>query len=392
MTSVLASPVDFRISDERYGKSYNILNNLQSDEFEIEAYTAEVETPVTCDNVSLRPFHSESKIEYLTDSYKEAYGQLRSGNVDIYHHMNLGYRWFNPILVAGLADEVPTIIGPAQGGHDILKEEFYHLVNHASRLSVPRPVTDPLYRIIQRTRSTLIDPPRLQLYRRTLREADKVIAVHQEAKDLLSEFVDRSNIDIIPLGVDVSEFTFSERKQTTDLVAIGVLKQRKGYDILLNAVAQVCEVYPNVQLHVFGEGPRKSALEGLAKSNGISNNVTFHGYVDQSVLQEYLANARAFVHPSRSESFSLVRLEAMATGTPAIVSNTSGAREMVRDGTDGFVVPIESTDELADAIERVLSDFDLTKRMGYNARDHVEEEYDWAKIGQQYIEAYRSLI
>lgn len=392
MTSVLASPVDFSVNNVRYGKSYNILNNLRSDEFEIEAYTGRVETPIICDNVELVSLNSDSKLDYLSKSYGATYRRLRAGKVDIYHHMNLGYRWCNPLLVTGVVDDVPTIIGPVQGGHDILAEEFHQLVTNGFGLDISQRVTDPIYNAIQHTRSIFIDPPRIRLYGRTLKKADKIIAVHSEAKDLIGEFVDESKIDIIPLGVDTTEFTFTERRQTNDLVAIGALKKRKGYDILLESLAPVAEAFPGVHLHVFGNGPLRSALRTRAERNGIGDNVTFHGHVDQDVLQEYLAEARAFVHPSRSESFSLVRLEAMATGAPAIVSNTSGSREMVRDGTDGYVVPTEDTEALTEAMERVLGDFDLAKQMGRNARKHVEKKYDWREIGKQYVEAYQSLI
>lgn len=392
MPSVLASPVDLSISDERYGKSYNILNNLESTEFDIKAYTGRIKTPVTCENVDLVSFNSDSKLDYLTDSYRATYRNIQNGDIDIYHHMNLGYRWFNPLLVAGLADDIPTLIGPAQGGHDILAEEFHHLIEHGLGVNVSTSVTDPLYRIIDQTRSTFIDPPRLRLYAQTLRKADRVIAVHNEAKNLLSEFINESKIDVIPLGVDTTEFTFSERKPTNDLVAIGVLKERKGYDILLDALKPVSEAFPDVHLHIFGKGPLRSELGARAEQNGIADNVTFHGHVDQDVLREYLAESRAFVHPSRSESFSLVRLEAMATGAPVIVSDTSGAREMVRDDTDGYVVPVEDSTALAKAMKRVLGNFDHAKQMGQNVRNRVEETYDWRKIGQQYVEAYQSIV
>jgi len=392
MPSVLVSPVDFSVSNSEYGKSYNILNNIEADDFTIDAYAGNVETPLECESVTLHSFDSETTLEYLFDAYQVAYDHLRDGDVDLYHHMNLGYRWFNPLLVANLTDSVPTVIGPAQGGHDILRQEFHYLIDHAFGIDVPQTVTDPLYSVFDRTRSMLIDPPRLRLYRRTLRNADTVVAVHQDAKDLLANFVDESKIEIVPLGVDPTEFTFSERSRTSSLVAIGMLKERKGYDILLNALASVSTEFPDVHLHIFGEGPLRTELEFQAERNDVADHVTFHGYVEQSELREYLADARAFVHPSRSESFSLVRLEAMATGTPMIVSNTAGATEMVRDDMEGYVVPIGDSDALADAIGRVLGDFELASQMGRNARAHVEETYDWRTIGQQYIDIYRSLI
>lgn len=392
MASVLVSPIDSNLSDVGYGKSYNILNNLRSSVFDIEAFVGRERTPVDCENVEVVSFESNSKLAYLIDSYRAVYERLHSGEVDIYHHMNLSYRWFNPLLVAGLTGDVPTLIGPAQGGHEVLEEEFKYFLDTALGIDSPRLISDSMYTVIQSTRTVLIDPPRVPLYRRTLRRADRIVAVHREAKAQLATFVDESKIDVIPLGVDPTEFTFSERNQTTNLVAIGVLKERKGYDLLIEALAQVRGEFTDVHLHVFGTGPMYADLTRMVDRLELQGNVTFHGHVDQETLRDYLADARAFVHPSRSESFSLVRLEAMATGTPVVVSNTAGAKEMVRDGRDGFVVPREDPRALADALMRILGDFELARRLGRSARRRVEERYDWRDIGRQYIETYRTLL
>jgi glycosyltransferase involved in cell wall biosynthesis len=146
-----------------------------------------------------------------------------------------------------------------------------------------------------------------------------------------------------------------------------------------------------VHLQVFGEGPQESDLRELAADLDVASNVTFHGHVSQSVIRDHLASARAFVHPSRSESFSLVRLEAMASGCPVVVTNISGAREMVRDNQEGFVIPTEAPAELADRVCRLLADFGLAKRLGRNARDRVESKYDWRQIGAEYVDVYDAL-
>jgi glycosyltransferase involved in cell wall biosynthesis len=217
------------------------------------------------------------------------------------------------------------------------------------------------------------------------------VVVHKEARDLYANFVDDSKLEVIPLGVTPDEFEFTERTETNSLVAIGSLRERKGYDVLLDALATVSETYPDVHLDVFGKGPQRETLEGLARDLGVASNVTFHGYVESDVLEEYLADARAFVHPSRSESFSLVRLEAMAVGCPMVVTNTDGAREMIREGEEGFVVEPERPDALADRITRLLSDVDLARDLGRGARERVEDKYDWADIARQYVDVYESV-
>lgn len=87
----------------------------------------------------------------------------------------------------------------------------------------------------------------------------------------------------------------------------------------------------------------------------------------------------------------MVRLEAMSTGCPVVVTNVSGANEMVRDGEEGFVVPTEEPEPIADAVTTLLSDYELTKQISRQARDRVEEKYDWRKIAEEYLDLYRSL-
>lgn len=391
MQRVLVSPVAFSISNARYGKSYNLLNSIRSDRYTVDAYVSEVETALSSETVRVHELHNSTKLGYYLSSFTEAGKALRSGSVDLYHHMNLSYRWFNPLLLAGLEGDVPVVIGPCQTGHSIMREEFQALLSNALGIDVPDSAVNALYPVVSGSRDTLLNPVRLRLFARTLEKADRIVVVHEDAKRLYSEFVAEDKLRVIPLGVDADDFDFVERARTEEFVAIGALKERKGYDVLLDALADVADVHGDVHLHVFGEGPLEEELRTQARELDISENVTFHGFVEQSVLKEYLARARAFVHPSRSESFSLVRLEAMAAGCPVIVSDIPGAREMVRDGEDGFVVPRESADALAEAMLDALGDFESAAAMGHNARERVEERYDWREIGRRYVELYDEL-
>jgi len=392
MTRVLAAPVEFALSDRDYGKSYNLLNNLGGEGLTVDAYVSEEETRVDAEGVTIHELHSPNKLSYYPAAFRAARRELKTGQFDVYHHVNLSYRWFNPLLLANSHGDTPAVIGPCQAGHAIMAQEFNRMVGHAVGRSVPNWATRPLYRVIQATRGLAIDGVRGELFERTLAAADRIVVVHEEARDVYSKFVDASTLEVIPLGVNPDEFEFTERRDTHSLVAIGSLRERKGYDVLLEALATVSETHPDVHLDVFGKGPQREALEGLAIDLGVESNVTFHGFVDQSVLKEHIADARAFVHPSRSESFSLVRLEAMAGGCPVVVTNTDGAREMVRDGKEGYVVEPERPEALAGRIIELLGDNELARDLGQGARTRVEEKYDWRDIGQQYVSVYEDVV
>ncbi|MCJ0618510.1 glycosyltransferase [Haloarcula hispanica] len=391
MPRVLVGPTKADMSNDEYGKSYNLLNNLYDDDFTVDTYTRKVSDRLDPENVTVYPLGGSNRITYYARLYRTLLRELRNRPVDIYHHMNLSYRWFNPLLVSGLQNDIPVVIGPCQAGHAIMAEEFNRMISSWVGSDLPRPLTDPLHAAVDATRDAVLDPPRMDLFKRTLEAADRVVVVHEEAREVYAEFVDESKLRTIPLGVDPDFFEYSEPADSKELVAIGSLRERKGYDILFEALDLIQQEHPAVHLNVFGDGPLEDELHAQVEQLNLAANVTFHGYVDQSVVREHLSRARAFVHPSRSESFSLVRLEAMSTGCPVVVTDISGAREMVRDGEEGFVVPTESPEPIADAVTTLLSDYELTKQISRQARDRVEEKYDWRKIAGEYLDLYRSL-
>lgn len=391
MPRVLIGPTKTNIHNNEYGKSYNLLNNLYDDNFTVDIYTRTVSGSLSPENVTVHPLGGSNRISFYSKLYYRLFRELREGSVDIYHHMNLSYRWFNPILVSGLHDDVSVVVGPCQTGHAIMAEEFNRMLSFWVGRNLPRPLTDPFHTIVDATRDVVLDPPRMDLFKRTLEAADRIVVVDKEAYEMYADLVDESKLRTIPLGVDPDVFEYSEPDDSQELVAIGSLRERKGYDILFEALDQIQREYPEVHLHVFGDGPLEDELIAQVKRLDLDENVTFHGYVDQSIVREYLSRARAFIHPSRSEGFSLVRLEAMSSGCPVVVTNVSGANEMVRDGEEGFVVPIESPEPIADAVTTLLSDYELTKHISRQARDRVEEKYDWRKIADEYLDLYRSL-
>ncbi|MGB9932492.1 glycosyltransferase family 4 protein [Haloarcula amylolytica] len=391
MPRVLIGPTKPDVHNEEYGKSYNILNNLYDDYFTVDTYTRTVSDRLDPENVTVHSLRGANRLTFYSKLYYTVFRELQKGNVDIYHHMNLSYRWFNPILILGLHDDIPVVVGPCQTGHAIMAEEFNRMLSLSIGKDLSRSLTDPLHTAVDATRDVVLDPPRMNLFKRTLNAADRIVVVDKEAHEMYANLVDESKLRTIPLGVDPNVFEYSEPDNSQEIVAIGRLRERKGYDVLLEALDQIQQEYPEVHVNVFGDGPLEDELREQAKRLNIENNVTFHGYVDQSIVREHLSRARAFVHPSRSEGFSMVRLEAMSTGCPVVVTNVSGANEMVREGKEGFVVPIESPDAIADAVTTLLSDYELTKQISRQARDRVEEKYDWRKIADEYLDLYRSL-
>ncbi len=163
----------------------------------------------------------------------------------------------------------------------------------------------------------------------------------------------------------------SERAPGLRLVAIGRLFPVKGFDLLLRAFAQAAPRIPDGRLEVWGEGPERASLERLARELGLSGSARFMGITDRPF--DVLRNADVFVMPSRAEGFPNALVEAMACGLPVISSDFGGAaREILRDGVDGLLVPREDPSSLAEAMVRLSEDPELRGRLSGRAVEVVE--------------------
>lgn len=150
------------------------------------------------------------------------------------------------------------------------------------------------------------------------------------------------------------------------MIAVGRLAPQKGFDLLIEAFSQIAARHPGWSLKILGEGPARTALERLIKSKQLADRVILAGW--QNDPAPILGQAEVFVLSSRFEGFPNALLEAMACGLAAISFDCeSGPAEIIRDGVDGLLVPPENTASLSAAMERVIGDEPLRRRLGAEA-------------------------
>ena len=137
------------------------------------------------------------------------------------------------------------------------------------------------------------------------------------------------------------------------IVGLGRLTHQKGFDVLIDAAAQL-PASPNWQIDLYGDGPERDNLQQRIAGHRLQDRVTLHGYTDQP--HEVLQRADIFVLPSRYEGFGLVIAEAMMHGVQVIAADCpQGPRELLDGGRLGQLVPIDEADALAEALQRVMS-------------------------------------
>ncbi|MCU1449573.1 MAG: hypothetical protein JWP02_1743, partial [Acidimicrobiales bacterium] len=174
------------------------------------------------------------------------------------------------------------------------------------------------------------------------------------------------------------------------VVFAGRLSPEKGVDTLIDAVGRLGG---DVQLDVAGEGPDRSRLEALA-SRVAPGRVRFAGRLDQKEMDAFVAGAATLVLPSRwYENQPMVVLEAFARAVPVVATDLGGTQELIRHGTDGFLVPPDDPAALAASLEALLADPERARAMGRAARDRAlaafSPELHLRRLDEAYAEAGR---
>lgn len=171
--------------------------------------------------------------------------------------------------------------------------------------------------------------------------------------------------------------------------AIGRMVWQKGFGYLIAAIPMIIEIFPDIKFLFVGDGPLKKKIENLARRFKIERHVVFTGF--RNDIPEILSVIDLLVVPSIIEGFPMITLEAMAMAKPIIASKIDGITEQITDGEHGILVPPKDSGALADAIIRVFSDKNNTKKMGTAARKRAEKDFSIKKMVFETEEIYQLL-
>lgn len=197
-------------------------------------------------------------------------------------------------------------------------------------------------------------------------------------------------------GVNTTHFNPAQRsdawRQRWDIAADEVVVSfvsRLVWEKGLNRYAEVTERLerndiPHRSL-IVGDGPAREELEERLP------NTIFTGHLKGDDLARAYASSDVFLFPSDTETFGNVTLEAMASGLPTVCADAPGSRSLVNDGATGFLAPAEDTDAFYDAVARLVSDADLRRSMGQNARKRAQH-YDWEAVLGRLVGYYDELL
>lgn len=226
------------------------------------------------------------------------------------------------------------------------------------------------------------------LYERKVTEKrfDRIVVLTEGDKS--NNWQGYKNVVVIPNLVSF------ECEQPADLqchcvVSVGRLVTTKNFPGLVRAFKMVLEKYPDWELKIYGEGPEKEKIQSVIDEEGLQGQVSLKGRVDH--VESVLKQASVFVMSSLSEGFGLVLLEAMECGVPVISYDCPcGPREIITDGKDGYLVPMDDEHLMADRICTLVADEPLRQSMGQSARKKASH-YHVEPIIRQWMALFHEL-
>jgi phosphatidylinositol alpha-mannosyltransferase len=218
-------------------------------------------------------------------------------------------------------------------------------------------------------------------------------AVSESGADYAANLTDLP-ITIIPNGIDLNKYRKlpkPRKKQGRTILYIGRLERRKGVKYLLQAYQLLSQDEPDLQLILAGDGPERERLELLADDLKLPN-VSFLGFVSEELKLQLLNEADLFCSPAVfGESFGIVLLEAMATGTICVAGNNSGYRDVMQGlGAISIVNPHDS-EEFARRMQLLLDESELRDLWQSWAKEYVQQ-FSYDHVIDQYEELYREAL
>ncbi len=232
-----------------------------------------------------------------------------------------------------------------------------------------------------------------RINRRIWRRAFAVVPNSDGLAELARRFEPGLGYRVIPNAMlSVSELLNApeESARSLRLVCVSRLIERKGIDILLDAVTRLGDL--QFDLDIVGGGREQAALTALATRLGIADRVHFHGAVPQEQVFGFLQRADAFVLPTLSESSSMALLEALGVGLPVVTTAVGGNINAIKDGVTGLLVRPGDPADLAAALRRLLTDHELRTSLVDAALGRTIALFTWEANAARYEALYAGAL
>jgi len=260
-------------------------------------------------------------------------------------------------------------------------------------MASPNPILDKIYLLLDRF---------------TGRFTDCFISVGEDLKQRYIErrIGDPSKYRVIHSGMDLDSFykardlpkeaIIEKRNElgvADDAAIIGkvaALEPRKGYKYAVLAARKLVQNHDNIKFLFIGDGWYRSKLEKMVRQNGLEDSIIFTGYRED--VAEVMATFDIALLTSLWEGLPQVLVQAAASGKPIVTFAVEGAKEVVKDGVNGFIVPSKDVDSLVEKVEYLLSDLEKARAMGRQGREIIGDQWTVEAMQEKTRKLYDELV
>jgi glycogen(starch) synthase len=233
----------------------------------------------------------------------------------------------------------------------------------------------------------------------SITQADAVMSCSASIAEVVSRDygIPLDQIEVVHAGIDAEMFSpdpGAAWPARPTIVFAGKIVENKGVHHLVEAVLRLRKKYPDVLLRILGTSRRglSEQLRERVAAEHAEANVDFAGFIEFASLPHHYRDATVVCMPSEYEALGNVYLEGMACGKPVVGSNAGGGSEAIIDGVTGFTVPPNDVPALTAALDRVLGDPALQKRMGAEGRRRIEAYWTTEKFIERVVAVYETAI
>jgi teichuronic acid biosynthesis glycosyltransferase TuaC len=224
------------------------------------------------------------------------------------------------------------------------------------------------------------------------RSAHKVICISQKVRDQVVLGTKASTV-VIYNGVDPEMFSPSPGiGKGAPILSVGNLIPIKGHELLLRAIAEVRQEFPQVSCDLIGDGPERPRLEMLARDLGIGGNIHFLGRKNRGEVAAAMSRCVLFALPSRYEGLGCVYLEAMSSAKPVIACAGQGIEEVIQHGHNGWLNEPGSLPDMTFALTQLLRDPHTCLQLGEAARRTIIDRFTLAHQAEMLAQLYQGCV
>ena len=228
--------------------------------------------------------------------------------------------------------------------------------------------------------------------RNTFHRCAAVIVLSEEWKDyLLSERVcDEAKLHVLHNAVPVPPQPCSPRSHQ-DVLFLGRLDARKSPDVLLRASSDMLKQHPDAKI-LFGGDGYPERYEALARELGIAERCEFLGWIAGEDKERLFERAGVYCLPSKNEGMPMSVLEAMAHGVPTIATPVGGMPQVIEDGVNGYLMPVDDEERLSELLCALMDSQDLRARIGAAGRSTISDHFNIERNVEELMRLYWGLV